>query len=192
MPSPKILAFAGSAKTGSVNKHTVAAAAEGARAAGAEVTVIDLRDFPMPIMDEDLEAAEGLPEAVERLKALFGEADGLLLSCPEYNGSITPLLKNAIDWVSRPDSGGSGLRFFKGKTCALVAASPGALGGLRGLVHVRAILGGLGMLVIPDQVAVTKAGAVFAADGTVQDEGMGAKLQGVGAALVDVTAKQNA
>jgi chromate reductase len=190
MPTPKILAFAGSAKAGSVNKHAVAAAAEGARAVGAEVVLIDLRDYPMPIMDEDLEAADGLPENVKKMKALFGEADGLLLSCPEYNGSITPLLKNTIDWVSRPDEGGGGLRFFKGKTCALVAASPGALGGLRGLVHVRAILGGLGMLMVPDQVAVTKAGAVFGDDGSILDEAMGDRLKGVGAALAQVTAKQ--
>ena len=97
----KILAFAGSAKKASLNKKLLAVAVAGARAAGAEVTVVDLADYPMPIMDEDLEAAEGAPEKATAFKALMIEADGFLISCPEYNSSITPLLKNVIDWASR-------------------------------------------------------------------------------------------
>ena len=192
MTAPKILAFAGSAKATSVNKLALAVAAEGAIEAGAEVTIIDLKDFPMPIMDEDLEAAEGLPEAVVRLKELFGSHDGILLACPEYNSSITPMLKNAIDWVSRPDDGGSGLRFYSGKTAGLIAASPGGLGGLRGLVHVRAILGNLGMMVVPDQAAVTFASKVFDEDGKITDEGQQKRLHGVGKALATATSKLTA
>lgn len=189
MPTPKILAFAGSAKASSVNKKCLAVAAEGAREAGAEVTVIDLKDYPMPLMDEDLEAAEGLPEAAIRLRAHFADHHGLLLSCPEYNSSITPLLKNAIDWVSRPDEEGGGLRFYKGKTAGLIGASPGSLGGMRGLVHVRAILGNLGMLVVPDQHAVTGAAKIFDEGGRITDEGQEKKLKAVGAALAETTAK---
>lgn len=101
MPTPKILAFAGSTRTESFNKKLVKIAVTGARGAGAEVTWIDLRDFPMPLYDEDLETKEGLPENAKKLKALFLSHDGLLLACPEYNSSITGVLKNAIDWVSR-------------------------------------------------------------------------------------------
>lgn len=189
MTTPKILAFAGSAKADSVNKKCLAVAAEGAREAGARVTVIDLKDYPMPLMDEDLEAADGLPDAAVRLRSLFAENDGLLLACPEYNSSITPLLKNAIDWVSRPDDQGGGLRFYKGKTAALIGASPGALGGMRGLVHVRAILGNLGMLVVPTQHAVTGAAKIFDEAGGITDEGQEQKLKAVGAALAETTAK---
>lgn len=189
MPAPKILAFAGSAKANSVNKRALAVAAEGAKAAGAEVETVDLKDFPMPIMDEDLEMSEGLPEPVLRLKALFGRHDGILLACPEYNSSITPLLKNAIDWVSRPDAGGSGLRYFNGKTAGILSASPGGLGGLRGLVHMRAILGNLGMVVVPEQTAVTFAGKVFSEDGKITDGAQEKRLHAVGAALATTTAK---
>ncbi|NES22859.1 MAG: NAD(P)H-dependent oxidoreductase, partial [Symploca sp. SIO3E6] len=135
----KILAFAGSARIESFNKKLVKIAAEGAKVAGAEVTYLDLLDYPMPLFNQDLEASE-LPETVVQFKALLNSHQGLLISCPEYNGSITPLLKNAIDWASRPGPGDApALGCFKGKVAALFATSPGGLGGIRGLVHVRAI-----------------------------------------------------
>src|SRR5919198_2770214 len=105
MPAPKILAFAGSTRTESFNKKLVRVAVAGARAAGAEVTLIDLRDFPMPLYDGDLEAKEGLPANARKVKDLFLAHQGLLLSCPEYNSSITGVLKNTIDWVSRQAPG---------------------------------------------------------------------------------------
>ena len=80
-------------------------AAAGGREAGAEVTVISLRDFALPIFDEDLEAASGMPEAAKRLKAIFREHKGLIIASPEYNSSISAALKNATDWVSRGESG---------------------------------------------------------------------------------------
>src|SRR4028118_1141851 len=101
---PKILAFAGSAREASYNKLLVKIAAEGARAAGAEVTYLDLRDLPIPLFDEDLEAKEGIPENARKLKELMMAHQGLLIASPEYNGSITAVLKNAIDWASRPAS----------------------------------------------------------------------------------------
>ena len=117
-------------------------AADAARDAGAEVTLIDLRDLPLPLFDGDLEDKQGLPENAKKLKALLRAHDGLLISSPEYNSSITGVLKNAIDWASRAETDDEPpLVCFRGKVAALLSASPGALGGLRGLVHLRAILG---------------------------------------------------
>src|SRR5262249_59967372 len=143
---PRILAFAGSLRRDSFNKKLVPIAAKGARDAGAEVTRIDLKDFPLPLFDQDLEAEQGMPENGKKLKQLFIDHDGLLLACPEYNSSITAVLKNAIDWVSRPAPGEPPLVAFRGKGVTLMSASPGALGGLRGLVHVRSILGNIGVI----------------------------------------------
>jgi chromate reductase, NAD(P)H dehydrogenase (quinone) len=185
----RILAFAGSARAASVNKKLVAFAAAAARTAGGEVTLIDLRDYPMPLYDGDLEAASGLPEHAKRLKALMLSHDGLLLACPEYNSSITPLLKNAIDWASRPAPGEASLACFDGKVAALVAASPGALGGLRGLVHVRSILGNIGVIVLPTQVAVGKAHEAFDEGGKLKDAKQAASIEKLAAALVQTVAK---
>ncbi|HEV3119460.1 MAG TPA: NAD(P)H-dependent oxidoreductase [Gemmataceae bacterium] len=130
---PTILAFAGSPRKDSFNKRLVQIAASGARQAGATVTVIDLRDFPMPVFDQDLEAAQGQPETAKRLKNMMVAHDGFLISAPEYNSSITAVLKNTIDWVSRPVPNEPPLVAYRGKAAALMSASPGALGGLRGL-----------------------------------------------------------
>ena len=188
MTKPKILAFAGSAKKESLNKKILAVAVQGAQEAGAEVTVIDLREYPLPIMDEDLEAAEGIPAKAKELRALFADNHGLLLACPEYNSSITPLLKNTIDWVSRPDQDGSGLRFFNDKTASLISAS-GGLGGLRGLVHVRAILGNIGVHVLPKQLAVSGATKLFNDDDSINDPDREKQLKDIGANLAQMTDK---
>jgi hypothetical protein len=108
---------------------------KGAREAGAEVSLLDLKDFPLPLFDQDLEAEQGMPEAGAKLKRLFIDHDGLLIAAPEYNSSVTAVLKNAIDWVSPPASGEPSLVAFRGKVATLMSASPGALGGLRGLAH---------------------------------------------------------
>jgi NAD(P)H-dependent FMN reductase len=155
--TPKILAFAGSTRTGSFNRQALDYAVRGARNAGAEVTLIDLMDFTLPLYNGDLEKSHGLPEAAVRLKALFKTHHGLLLACPEYNSSITPLLKNTMDWVSRPHGEESGLVPYQGKMAALVSASEGHLGGLRSLRHVREILTALQVLVIPKQMALAHA-----------------------------------
>lgn len=184
MKTPRILAFGGSLRRDSFNQKLVAVAVAGAREAGAEVTLIALRDFPLPVFDQDLEDAEGMPAAAKALKQLFREHDGLLIAAPEYNSSLTAALKNAFDWVSRAETDDEPpLVAFAGKTAALCAASPGALGGLRGLVHVRAILGNIGVTVLPDQVAVSKAHEAFAADGTLSDAKQAARVQKLGAQL---------
>ncbi len=186
--SVKILAFAGSTRRDSLNKKLVAYAAELAREQGAQVTLIDLRDFPMPLYDGDLEEKSGPPEAADRLLQLMKEHDGLLLSSPEYNSSITAVLKNAIDWVSRPREGEPPLVAFSGKVAALMSASPGGLGGLRGLVHVRSILGNIGVFVVPDQVAVGSAHEAFDSSGTLRDDKMAQRVAGVVTELVKATA----
>ncbi len=177
---PRIVAFAGSARRNSFNLKLVKVAAEGARAAGADVTVLDMRDFPMPLFDQDLEAAEGSPENARKLRKIILAHDGLLIASPEYNSSITPLLKNAIDWVSRAGEGEKALAAYEGKVGAVMSASPGRLGGLRGLVHLRSILSNIGVLVIPDQVAVGEAHTAFDEDGALVDEGRRASIQGLG------------
>lgn len=184
-PVPRILAFAGSLRADSYNKKLVQIAAAGARAAGAEVTYIDLRDYPLPIFDEDLERAEGLPANGRKLKDLFLAHDGLLISAPEYNSSITAVLKNTIDWVSRPAPGEEPLGCFAGKVAGLMAASPGALGGLRGLVSVRMILGNIKVIVLPEQLAVARANEAFNPDGSLKDPAQQQAIQRIAA---DVTA----
>ena len=189
---PKILAFSGSARTGSLNKKLVAVAAEAAESAGGEVTLIDLRDFPMPVYDGDLEAEHGLPENAKQLKTLFIEHQGLLISSPENNASVSSLLKNTIDWLSRQDGAVSGLAPYQGKVAGLLAASPGALGGIRGLPHLRAILDTLGVLVVPGQVAVSKANTAFDENGALLEERYQTAIKSLCERLVETCRKLKA
>jgi len=189
MSRPKILAFAGSARRDSFNKKLIQVAVKGAQDAGADVTLLDLADFPMPLYDGDLEAEQGIPENVKALKELFLAHQGLLLSCPEYNSSITPLLKNTIDWVSRPVEGEGPLAAYQGKVCSIMSASPGALGGLRGLVHVRAILQNIGVIVLPKQMAISQANNAFADDGTLKDSRQQETIAGLGKSLCEFLEK---
>lgn len=191
MTTAKILAFAGSARQDSINKKLVKIAASGATAAGAEVTVLDFHDLPLPLYDGDVEAAEGLPENVLKLKTIMQAHQGFLIACPEYNGSITPLLKNAIDWASRPAPDEASLACFKDKVAVLMSASPGGMGGLRGLVHVRAILGNIGMLVLPDQKAIPGAYQAFDENDNLRDEALRIAVRELGIRLADVVAKLN-
>lgn len=189
MTKPKILAFAGSTRTDSFNKKLVKIAATGAMEGGADVTVIDLRDFAMPLYDGDLEQQQGLPSTAKKLKDLMLSHQGLLISAPEYNSSISGVLKNTIDWVSRPSAGEEPLACFKGKVAGIMSASPGGLGGLRGLVHVRAILENISVLVIPDQIAVSKAHEVFNADGTLKDKKQEDQVKRIGSSVAKLLLK---
>ncbi|MEG3436242.1 NAD(P)H-dependent oxidoreductase [Pannus brasiliensis CCIBt3594] len=188
----KIIAFAGSAREGSFNKKLVKLAARGASSEGLEVTYLDFRELPLPLFDEDLESREGLPENVLKLKSLLKEHQGFLISCPEYNSSITPLLKNAIDWASRPAPDEPGLACFRDKVAALTAASPGGLGGLRGLVHVRAILENIGVFVIPDQKAIPGAHEAFDEKGDLKDWKQQEAILAIGAKLARTVKKLHA
>ncbi len=189
MSSPRILAFAGSARTDSYNARLVQVAAEGARTAGAHVTILNLKEYPLPLFDQDIEQEQGTPENATKLKQLFLDHDGLLISSPEYNSSITPLLKNTIDWVSRPAEGEPMLAAYQGKVAALMAASPGGLGGLRGLVHVRSILSSIGVIVLPDQIAVPRSFEAFDEDGQLKDEKQQARVQGLGESVANTLSK---
>jgi NAD(P)H-dependent FMN reductase len=188
----RILAFAGSLRAGSFNKKLVRVAADAARRAGAEVTLLDLRDHAMPLYDGDLEAAQGLPAPAVAFKQALIAHDGFLLSCPEYNTSITGVLKNAIDWASRPQPGEPQLVAFRGKTAALMSASPGTLGGLRSLITVRSILGNIGTLVLPDQVTLPQAHEAFNDDGSLKDGKRQAAVEKVAAGLVELTRRLKA
>ena len=140
MTTARILAFGGSLRRDSWNQKLAAIAAAGAREAGAEVTLIALRDFPLPLFDQDLEDAEGMPETAKKLKQLFREHHGLLIASPEYNSSITAALKNTIDWVSRSESDDEPLLVaYADKTAVLCSASPGGLGGLREHERIRSV-----------------------------------------------------
>ena len=177
--SPRLLVFAGSVRRDSFNARLARFAAGEAGDAGAEATLLDLGDFDLPLYNGDLEAEEGLPPGAVRLKALFLAHDGFLIASPEYNGSLSPLLKNAIDWVSRPVAGQPRLVWFTGKVAGLMAASPGALGGLRGLAHLRQILSGIGVVVAPAQHAIAQAGAAFDDRGELAEEPHGAAVRRV-------------
>ena len=186
---PRILAFAGSTRKDSYNKMLTRIAAKAAEEYGADVTLVDLKDLPMPLFDEDLEREAGMPESAAKLKAFMVESDGFLIASPEYNSSITAVMKNAIDWVSRPVPNEPSLLAFKGKTAVLMSASPGNLGGLRGLVHLRAILGNISMIVLPDQIAIPKAYEAFDSDGRLKDAKQQAGVQDLGKKLAETICK---
>jgi NAD(P)H-dependent FMN reductase len=153
----RLLFFAGSARTNSLNKRLARLGAAIAEANGITATFADLGDYPLPLYDGDLQDREGIPENARKLEALMRVHTGIFIACPEYNASITPLLKNTLDWISRirdPEP----LFVFKTRVFALGSSSPGGMGGLRGLNTVRTVLElGLGALVLPDQFAVPKA-----------------------------------
>ena len=165
----KILAFAGSTRTASFNKKLVHLAAEGARKAGAEVTLIDLRDLPMPLYDGDLEEREGVPANARKFKELMKAHQGFLISTPEYNRSIPGVLKNAIDWASRKESGEAVLACFEGKAAALLSASPGAYGAIQSLTMVQTIFTKLGTTVLADSFSLPQAHEAFNPDGTFKN-----------------------
>lgn len=165
MPTtPRILAFAGSARRDSLNRKLLAVTVEAVRAAGGEVTMIDLNDLELPLYHGDREEAEGLPANAVKLIELVNGHDGLLIASPEYNSFMTPLLKNTIDWITRADDNP-----FTGKVAAVVSASPGALGGARSLQHTRHLLLHLGCHVVPAQCLLPQAHEAFAEDGNLTD-----------------------
>lgn len=158
----KLLVIAGSTREGSYNRALAAYAAEDARAAGAEVNVIDLREWRLPIYEDHLEM-EAFPPVARDLKELMVASDGLLIAAPEYNGSVSGILKNVIDWASRPGEGETlvTLSAFRGKAAGIMSASIGPFGGLRALMHLRQILNTIQMIVATEQVAVPFADKVF-------------------------------
>lgn len=192
----RVLVFAGSARRDSLNKKLARAAFAAAKAAGAEATFVDLDDYPMPLYHGDLEAASGMPEKVRELRTLFLAHDALLIASPENNNSVSALLKNTIDWLSRDVGEGkgadSGLAPWRGKLAGLLAASPGAFGGVRHLPHLRQVLSGLGVTVVGTQVAVPKAHEAFAADGSLADERVAKQVRALAESVATMAARLRA
>ena len=184
--SIRVLCLAGSTRSDSLNKRLIRAAAVALEDSGAHATVLDLRDYALPLYDGDLEAASGIPAPALALKTLFKAHGALVIASPEYNASMSAVLKNALDWVSRPHGDEAGSLPYRGKVAALLAASPGALGGLRGLTHLRVVLQALGVLVLPEQLAVARAHDVLSAEDRLNDASLSAQLSGLMARLVEV------
>lgn len=189
MAIPKILVFAGSIRTGSFNARLAANAAKELALLGAEVTRISLADYPMPIYDGDLESRSGPPENAVKLKRHFMAHHGIFIASPEYNASITPLLKNTLDWISRVREGREvPLAAYKDRVFALGGASNGQYGAMRSLLALRHVLEiGCGALVIPDQIALPRAADAFDDTDTLKDEQTMDRLRGVLQRLIDVT-----
>ncbi|MEW8315822.1 MAG: NAD(P)H-dependent oxidoreductase [Candidatus Thiodiazotropha endolucinida] len=191
--APRILAFAGSSRNGSFNKKILSIAAAGAEAAGADVTRIDLVDFPMPLFNQDLEREQGIPENALEFKRLLMAHDAFIIASPEYNSAFSPLLKNVIDWASRAESEDEPpLVAFRGKTAVILAASPGTLGGLRGLVFLRMLLANIGVTVLPDQQTVPQAFKAFNDDGSLMDGRKQEAVLALGRKLANTAGKLNA
>ena len=186
MPAAKILVFAGSIRTGSFNARLAAAATKEFALAGADVTRISLLDYPMPLYDGDLEARSGQPEAAISLKRMMQNHQGIFIASPEYNASITPLLKNSLDWVSRVREGNEApLAVYKDRAFAIGGASNGAYGAMRSLMALRQVLEiGCTALVIPDQIAVARAADAFDEMDNFKDEGNSKRLKGVVQSLI--------
>ena len=186
--SVNLLVFAGSLRRDSLNKKLARITARMAEAAGARTTYIDLRDYPLPIYDGDVEAGEGPPENAFRLQALIAEQHALIVVSPEYNHSISALLKNTLDWVSRTPRV-RGPNPFAGKVAGIMSASPGGLGGIQGQDHVRRVLETVGALVLPGGVALPRADAAFDGEGNLTDAAMAERVQNLVARVVATATK---
>lgn len=185
----KILAFSGSTRRHSYNQAVVECAAQAAKDAGAEVTVINLADYAMPIFNEDEEAEYGIPERAQAFKQLMIEHDGILIASPEYNSSYPAVLKNAIDWASRKAGDEPVLAAYKQKVVGLMAASPGALGGMRVLVVLRMLMQNLSCIVAPAQVAVGNVADKLDESGAISDEKTKKQLANLAKQVVDLATK---
>jgi chromate reductase, NAD(P)H dehydrogenase (quinone) len=189
MPVPKILVIPGSLRTGSSNAKLAALAAKEFVLSEAEVTRISLEDYALPLFDGDF-TADAIPPAAVQLKRMLLAHHGVFITCPEYNASVTPLIKNVIDWVTRVrDRGEPPNTMFKGRAFAIASVSRAAHGGIRGLMALRQILElGCGALVIPEQVAVAQAEQAFDEMDNLKDEGAAAALKALARRLVELAA----
>jgi NAD(P)H-dependent FMN reductase len=185
MKPPKIVVFAASTREDSLNRKLARAAAARLQELGADFTYVDLRDYPMPIYDGDLEVTHGLPERAKAFKEVVRGHDALVIASPEYNGSFSALLKNSIDWASRAEPGERSNDVFRGKTALLLSASPGPGAGKRGLRHLRELLQMIGVNVVPQELAIPRASDAFGADGTLARPDEASRLEGLLRALVN-------
>jgi chromate reductase len=189
----KLVAFAGSARRESLNRKLLALAVKAAEEAGAEVTVVDLGVLDLPIYNQDMEAEAGFPQAVLDLKKTLRDSDGFLIASPEHNSSYSALLKNMIDWTSRSSGAEDpGLACYTGKYAALMAASTGALGGLRGLFALRELLQNINVTVLPGMQAVGGAHQLFDDNGDLKDEKTAGNIKNLAVSLVGFLQKLRA
>jgi len=175
----KVLLFSGSTRTDSYNKKLIVEAANLVYELGAIPTIIDLKEYPIPLYDGDLEAESGMPENARLIRKEMIDSQVIVIASPEYNSSISAVLKNVLDWTSRKESGGSSRDAYKGKTFVLLSTSPGAGGGKRGLVHLRTIVEAIGGTVHDKELSIGKAGTVFAPDGSMQDGEIKSQLRDI-------------
>jgi chromate reductase, NAD(P)H dehydrogenase (quinone) len=182
--TPRILAFSGSARRESLNRKLLSVAVQATRTAGADVTLLDLNDYPLPLYHGDLEDKEGLPASAAKLIDLITQHHGLLIASPEYNSMFTPLLKNTLDWCTRGDDNP-----FVGKVAAVVSASPGQFGGVRSMQHLRHLLLHLGCHIVPAQCTLPKADQAFNEAGQLKDPRSQKSVDAVASGLFQLTQK---
>jgi len=180
----KLLAFAGSLREKSINKKLLKIVVDGINTVDADVIVLDINAFNLPMYNQDIED-KSFPEDILTFKTMFNECDGILIASPEYNGSYSAALKNLLDWVSRPDN--TKRSYFKNKTAAIMSASPSKLGGIRGLMELRTLLSKLGYLVIPDQLGISSADSVFNENDDILDSKTKDGVIQIGRELVRIT-----
>ena len=185
---PKILVFSGSVRTGAFSGRTADVAQKELAMQGAEVTRISLGDYPLPIMDEDLEKEKGVPDNAVKLGRQIAAHDGILIATPEYNGSIPPLLKNTIDWVSRVRTdGGRSLRPLVGKVAGLCSSSNGQFAGIRCINHLRAVLVRCRMEVVTPECSVPEGGSAFDGSGNFRDERLTKSMEHLCRTLIETS-----
>lgn len=173
----KVLVFSGSTREDSANKKLVKEAAHIAKQMGAKVNIIDLKDFPIPFYDQDLEEKGGLPMHAKRLRKMMLESNAMIIATPEYNGSVSGILKNTLDWVSRDENGQPSRDAFKGKRIAIMSASPGKGGAERALTHLSTIVQNIGGTVVGIQLSVPDSFSAFAPDGSLKNPQLQEKLK---------------
>jgi chromate reductase, NAD(P)H dehydrogenase (quinone) len=177
MAEMKVMAFAGSTRNDSYNKKLLLEAVEMAKKMGASVTVVDLRDYPMPFYNADLETKEGMPTKAKEFRRLMIKHEGFIIASPEYNGSIPAILKNLIDWTSRGEKGNYSPEAYEGKKFAIMSASPGKGGGARALAHLRQVIEAISGNVVDQQVSVPEAHKAFNANGKLITDALKDQLQ---------------
>jgi len=186
MKTPKILAFAGSTRKESVNKRLAKIALHSAEKADAETTFIDLSDYDMPLYSDDLLSKHGIPDSVIAFKDMLKSHNGFFITSPEYNGSLTGVLKNAIDWATVKADSEERMACWNGKIVGILAASPGGLGGIRGLHHLRTILAGIGAFVLPNHLAVGNSTANLQNEEQITDDKLQHQLDSLSTEMVRV------
>lgn len=173
----KLLAFCGSSRKESFNQRLLDVVVKAARHAGADITSITLNDYPMPIYNGDDEAESGLPDGARRLKELMHQHDGYIIGCPEYNGFMTPLLMNTLDWCSRSEEASPDLSAYGDRPILITSASPGQFGGARSAAHLRTMLSGIGAIVLPWTISVPRAADTFDDAGALKDEKLASRIE---------------